>query len=88
MFHEKSQSGYGRLEPAVRPDHFRPALQRSGQELAIEPTLNFLQDRAPEKAQGSRPGAGKMTLQANEPTLVVTKHARQGQGDFRSLARS
>ena len=44
LFHEKSVSALRRLEPPVRRDHRRPAIQGRRQELAIEPTLNLLQD--------------------------------------------
>ena len=44
LFHEKSVTGLLGLEPAVRRDHRGPALQGRGKELAIEPTLNLMQD--------------------------------------------
>ena len=44
-----------RLEPAVRPDHLRACASRSAaKELAIEPTLSLLQDRAAKSARRRR----------------------------------
>ena len=55
---------------AVRPDHLRPALQGRGKELAIEPTLNLLQDRAPEKRKAAGQALAK-TFKDNERTFAL-----------------
>ena len=48
------------LEPAVRRDHRAACASRSaGKSLAIEPTLNLLQDPKREDAQGGGAGAGQ-----------------------------
>ena len=59
-----------RLQSAVRPDHLRAALQDRGKELAMEPTLNLLQDRAPEKRKAAGQALAK-TFKDNERTFAL-----------------
>jgi oligoendopeptidase F len=70
LFHEKSQSGYAAwnrlFDQTISGLRFRVA----GRELAIEPTLGLLQDRAPQK----RKAAGQAlatTFKANERTFAL-----------------
>ena len=49
LFHEKSQSGYAAWNRLFDQTISGLRFKVSGRELAIEPTLNLLQDRAPEK---------------------------------------
>ena len=63
------------------------ASRSAAKELAIEPTLNLLQDRAPEKRKAAGAGAGE-DLQGQRADLCAHhQYACQGQGDFRPLAR-
>ena len=58
LFHEKSQSGYSCLEPAVRPDHFGPALQDRGQRACDRADIELAAGPRAGQAQGGRSGAG------------------------------
>ena len=54
LFHEKSMTAYSAWNRHVRRHHRQPALQgRRARSLAIEPTLNFLQDRAGKKRKAA-----------------------------------
>jgi oligoendopeptidase F len=70
LFHEKSQSGYtawNRLfDQTISALRFKVA----GQELAIEPALNLLQDRAPAKRKAAAQ-AMATTFKANERTFAL-----------------
>jgi oligoendopeptidase F len=70
LFHEKSQSGYtawNRLfDQTISGLRFKVA----GRELAIEPALSLLQDRAPEKRKASAQALAK-TFKANERTFAL-----------------
>ena len=59
LFHEKSQSGYGAFNRLFDQTISGLRFKVGGKDLAIEPTLNLLQDRAPAKAQGGGAGAGE-----------------------------
>src|SRR6266404_1893186 len=80
LFHEKSQSGYSAWNRLFDQTISGLRFKVSGRELAIEPTLTLLQDRGGasvgEDLQGQR-----AHLRAHH------QYARQGQGNFRSLAR-
>jgi len=70
LFHEKSQSGYAAWNRLFDQTISGLRFKVSGRELAIEPTLNLLQDRAPEK----RKAAGQAlatTFKANERTFAL-----------------
>jgi oligoendopeptidase F len=70
LFHEKSQSGYtawNRLfDQTIAALRFKVA----GKELAIEPTLNFLQDRDGARRRAAAEGLAK-TFKANERTFAL-----------------
>ncbi|MFH1343086.1 MAG: M3 family oligoendopeptidase [Pseudomonadota bacterium] len=70
LFHEKSQTGYGAFnrlfDQTISGLRFRVA----GKELAIEPTLNLLQDRAPAKRKAAGQALAK-TFKANERTFAL-----------------
>ena len=92
LFHEKSQSG-SRLEPAVRPDHRRAALQGRGKELAIEPTLNLMQDRAGEKRKEAahalaRPSRQSAHLCAHHQYAAKDKEISDRWRGFKDVADS
>ena len=87
LFHEKSQSGYAAWNRLFDQTISGLRFKVGGKELAIEPTLSLLQDRAPEKRKAAGQALAK-TFKDNERTFALDhQHARQGQGDFRSLAR-
>src|ERR1700729_4129773 len=70
LFHEKSQSGYAAWNRLFDQTISSLRFKVSGKELAIEPTLSLLQDRAPEK----RKAAGQAlatTFKANERTFAL-----------------
>src|ERR1700716_4713447 len=70
LFHEKSQSGYAAWNRLFDQTISGLRSKVAGRELAIEPTLNLLQDRAPEK----RKTAGQAlatTFKANERTFAL-----------------
>src|SRR5450432_843933 len=76
LFHEKSQSGYAAWNRLFDQTISALRFKVGGRELAIEPTLTLLQDRAGENLQGQR-----ADFRADH------QYARQGQGDIRPLAR-
>src|ERR1700754_1586006 len=70
LFHEKSQSGYAAWNRLFDQTISGLRFKVAGPELAIEPTLNLLQDRAPAK----RKAAGQAlatTFKANERTFAL-----------------
>ncbi len=70
LFHEKSVSGYAawnrQFDQTISALHFKVG----GKELAIEPTLTLLQDRAPEKRKAAAQALAK-TFKANERTFAL-----------------
>ena len=77
----------GRLEPAVRRDDGALRFKVDGKALAIEPTLNADAGREREEAPRGVRGA-RQDLQGEPARLHADhQHARQGQGNFRPLAR-
>src|ERR1700710_1017903 len=68
LFHEKSQSGYTAWNRLFDQTISSLRFKVGPKELAIEPTLNFLQDRAPEKRKAAAQALGK-TFKANERTF-------------------
>src|ERR1700677_2305365 len=70
LFHEKSQSGYAAwnrlFDQTVSGLHFKVG----GRDLAIEPALNLLQDRAPAKRKAAGQALAK-TFKANERTFAL-----------------
>jgi oligoendopeptidase F len=71
LFHEKSQSGYAAwnrlFDQTISGLRFKVG---GGGELAIEPTLNLLQDRAPAKRKAAGQALAK-TFKANERTFAL-----------------
>ena len=87
LFHEKSQSGYAAWNRLFDQTISGLRFKVGGKELAIEPTLNLLQDRDGEKRKAAAAGAGQ-NLQGQRAHLCADhQHARQGQGNLRPLAR-
>src|ERR1700761_8823426 len=70
LFHEKSQSGYAAWNRLFDQTISGLRFKVGGQELAIEPTLNFLQDRAPAKRKAAGQALAK-TFKANERTFAL-----------------
>src|SRR4051794_9008448 len=70
LFHEKSQTGYGALNRLFDQTISALRFKVGGKELAIEPTLNLLQDRAPEKRKAAGQALAK-TFRANERTFAL-----------------
>jgi len=70
LFHEKSQSGYAAWNRLFDQTISGLRFKVSGRELAIEPTLNLLQDRAPGKRKAAAQALAK-TFKANERTFAL-----------------
>ena len=70
LFHEKSQSGYAAWNRLFDQTISGLRFKVSGSELAIEPTLNLLQDRAPQKRKAAGQALAK-TFKANERTFAL-----------------
>ena len=58
LFHEKSMTAYSAWNRQFDATIANLRFKVSGKTLAIEPTLNLLQDRSGDKAQGRGAGAG------------------------------
>ncbi len=70
LFHEKSQSGYAAWNRLFDQTISGLRFKVSGKELAMEPTLNLLQDRAPEKRKAAAQALAK-TFKDNERTFAL-----------------
>jgi oligoendopeptidase F len=70
LFHEKSQSGYAAWNRLFDQTISGLRFKVAGKELAIEPTLNLLQDRAPEKRKAAGQALAK-TFKDNERTFAL-----------------
>jgi len=70
LFHEKSQTGYGAFNRLFDQTIAGLRFKLGGKELAIEPTLNLLQDRAPAKRKAAAQALAK-TFKANERTFAL-----------------
>src|SRR5207248_2530815 len=70
LFHEKSQSGYAAWNRLFEQTISRLRFKIGGRELAIEPTLTLLQDRAGEKRRAAAQAIAK-TFKANERTFAL-----------------
>jgi oligoendopeptidase F len=70
LFHEKSQSGYSAWNRLFDQTIAALRFKVGGKELAIEPTLNFLQDRAGEKRKAAANALAK-TFKDNERTFAL-----------------
>src|SRR5438270_4494048 len=65
LFHEKSQSGYAAWNRLFDQTVSALRFKISGKELATEPTLNLLQDRAPEKRKAAGQALAKTLQEAD-----------------------
>ena len=70
LFHEKSQTGYSAWNRLFDQTIAGLRFQVGGKELAIEPTLNFLQDRDGAKRKAAAEALAK-TFKANERTFAL-----------------
>jgi oligoendopeptidase F len=70
LFHEKSQSGYTAWNRLFDQTISGLRFKVGAKELAIEPTLSLLQDRAPEKRKAAGQALAK-TFKANERTFAL-----------------
>ncbi len=70
LFHEKSQSGYAAWNRLFDQTISGLRFKVGGKDLAIEPTLNLLQDRAPEKRKAAAQALAK-TFKDNERTFAL-----------------
>src|SRR5437667_1955778 len=70
LFHEKSQSGYAAWNRLFDQTISSLRFKVAAKELAIEPTLNLLQDRAPEKRKAAGQALAK-TFKDNERTFAL-----------------
>jgi oligoendopeptidase F len=70
LFHEKSVSGYSAWNRLFDQTISSLRFRVGGRELAIEPTLNLLQDRAGEKRKAAAQALAK-TFKANERTFAL-----------------
>jgi oligoendopeptidase F len=70
LFHEKSQSGYAAWNRLFDQTISSLRFKVGTKELAIEPTLNLLQDRAPEKRRAAAQALAK-TFKDNERTFAL-----------------
>jgi oligoendopeptidase F len=70
LFHEKSQSGYAAWNRLFDQTISALRFKLSGKELAIEPTLNLLQDRDGAKRKAAAQALAK-TFKANERTFAL-----------------
>ncbi|EAQ34968.1 peptidase M3B, oligoendopeptidase-related clade 3 [Nitrobacter sp. Nb-311A] len=70
LFHEKSQTGYSAWNRLFDQTIAGLRFKVGAKELAIEPTLNLLQDRSPEKRKAAGQALAK-TFKANERTFAL-----------------
>jgi oligoendopeptidase F len=70
LFHEKSTTSYGAFNRMFDQTIASLRFKVGAKELAIEPTLNLLQDRAPEKRKAAAQALAK-TFKANERTFAL-----------------
>ena len=70
LFHEKSQSGHAAWNRLFDQTISGLRFRLGGEALAIEPALNLLQDRAPEKRKAAGQALAK-TFKANERTFAL-----------------
>lgn len=70
LFHEKSQSGYAAWNRLFDQTISGLRFKVGAKELAIEPVLNLLQDRAPEKRKAAAQALAK-TFKDNERTFAL-----------------
>ena len=87
LFHEKSVTGAGAWNRLFDETMGSLRFKVDGKSLAIEQTLSLMQDASEKKRRAASRSAGQ-DLQGEPARLHADhQHARQGQGDFRPLAR-
>ena len=87
LFHEKSVTGYSAWNRLFDETIAALRFKVDGQSLAIEPTLNLLQDPKEETREKAAQGAWRGVQGQSAPVRADHQHAGQGQGNFRPLAR-
>ena len=87
LFHEKSVTGRGAWNRLFDETMTSLRFTVDGEELAIEPTLNLLQDADETKRHAGGRGARRDVQGEPPPLHAHHQYARQGQGDLRPLAR-
>ncbi len=87
LFHEKSVTGRGAFNRLFDETMAALRFKVDGEELALEPTLNLMQDIERDEAKGCGGGA-RRHLQGESAALhACHEHAGEGQGNLGSLAR-
>ena len=87
LFHEKSMTAYTAWNRQFDATIANLRFKVSGKTLAIEPTLNFLQDRDGKKRKAAALALGAHLQGQRGAVRADHQHARQGQGNLRPLAR-
>ena len=87
LFHEKSVTGRGAWNRLFDETMAALRFDVDGEELAIEPTLNLLQDRDEAKRKAAAEALAVDLQEEHPPLHPHHQHARQGQGNLRPLAR-
>ena len=87
LFHEKSVTGYSAWNRQFDETIAALRFKIGGKPLAIEPALNHAAGRRRQEAQSGGAGAGQDLQGQSAPVHADHQHARQGQGNFRPLAR-
>ena len=86
LFHEKSMTAYAAWNRQFDATIANLRFKVSGKTLAIEPTLNFLQDRDGKKRKTAAQALAHTFKDNVAQFALITQHARQGQGNLRPLA--
>ncbi len=87
LFHEKSVTGYSAWNRQFDATIANLRFKVAGKSLAIEPTLNLMQDRSGAKRKAAAQALAH-TFKDNVQALRADhQYARQGQGNLRPLAR-
>ena len=87
LFHEKSVTGYSAWNRQYDETVAALRFKIGGKSLGIELTLNLLQDADGKKRKAAARGAGQDLQGKSAAVHADHQHARQGQGNFRPLAR-
>ena len=87
LFHEKSVTAYSAWNRLFDETIAALRFKVGGKSLAIEPTLNLLQDPSEQKRKAAAQALAKTFKENLRAVRADHQYARQGQGDFRSLAR-
>ena len=87
LFHEKSMTAYSAWNRQFDATIANLRFKVAGKSLAIEPTLNLLQDRSGEKRKAAAQALAHTFKDHVAAIRAHHQHARQGQGNLRPLAR-